>query len=295
MSAAVQPPEPMAVPRARRLTVSVEEYHRDPCEVPALSQSIAHTLITKSPAHAFAQHPRLGAAPREDTDATRDGTIIHQMLLGKGADVEIIRFPNFKKKAAQEARDAAIESGRVPIIESRYEELTAASNAIRTNLLNCGVELDGESEVPLEWREQGFHGDVLCRGLIDHLKFANGVVYDVKKILSADERTCAMHCYNYGYDVQAAAYCSAVGKLLPQFEHIDYVILFCELEAPYAVNPFRLDLEFARMGEQRWQRAVALWERCTRDNHWPPYSTGIRDIGPLPFHITQEDMINGSL
>jgi hypothetical protein len=283
-------------PRARVLSCSVEEYHCDPGAVPTLSQSIAHTLVTKSPAHAWATHPRLGAAPREDTDATRDGTIIHQMLLGKGADVEIIRFPNFKKKAAQELRDAAVEAGRVPIIESRYQELVFAADAIRTNLANCGVVLDGESEVPVEWREQGFDGDVLCRGLLDHVKLENGVVYDVKKIVSADDRTCAMHCYTYGYDIQRAAYVSAVEKLAPQFAgRVDYQILFCELEAPYAVNPFRMDLEFIRMGEQRWHRAVALWERCLREDRWPPYSTGIREISPLPFHITQEDMINGSL
>lgn len=292
MSAAPQ----LAGERARILSVSVDEYHRDPCAVPSLSQSLAHTLITKSPAHAFAEHPRLGAAPREDTDATRDGTILHAMLLGKGPNIEVIQFANFKKKAAQDLRDAAIEAGRVPVIEARYHELVFAADAIRTNLANCGVELNGESEVPVEWREHGFHGDVLCRGLLDHLKLANGIVYDVKKILSADERTCQLHAYNYGYDLQRAAYVSAVGKLVPKFEdRVDYAILFCELEAPYAVNPFRLDPTFVEMGEQRWQRAIALWEQCTIENRWPAYSSGIRELGPLPFHITQEDMINGSL
>lgn len=294
MSATIQM---FASDRARVLPVSVDEYHRDPCAVPSLSQSLAHTLITKSPAHAYAQHPRLGAEPRdEDTPAQRDGTAIHKLLLGKGAELEVLQFNDYKTKAAQMMRDAATAAGRVPVLEERFQKLSFAATAVRTNLANCGIDLDGESEVPVEWREQGFDGDVICRGLLDHIKFVNGVVYDVKKIKSADERACQLHAYSYGYDLQRAAYVSAAEKLLPQFVgKIDYVILYCELDEPFAVNPFRLDPTFVRMGEQRWQRAVALWEQCTRENKWPPYSSGIRELNPLPFHITQEEMINGSL
>ena len=36
------------------------EYHADPCPAPSLSRSIAKLLVERSPAHAYAAHPRLG-------------------------------------------------------------------------------------------------------------------------------------------------------------------------------------------------------------------------------------------
>lgn len=259
---------------ARRLDVNHAAYLSDPCERPSLSQSIAHTLVTRSPLHAWSQHPRLGAAPREPSKETDEAEIIHSLLLGKGGQVEILKFDNYRTKDAQTQRDAAREAGRVPLLERQYEGIVTASTAIVQRLAERGIVLDGESEVAIEWEEPSQYGPVLCRGKLDHLKRPQ--IIDVKKILSADPGTCAAHVARYGYDIQDAAYTSAVQQLHPELAgRTDFLFVFVEIEPPYDVNPVRLDAVFKARGKQRWERAKNLWAMCLRDNRWPGYSQGI--------------------
>jgi hypothetical protein len=82
-----------------------QDYHADPCVSPSLSQSIAHTLVTLSPRHAWLEHPRLGGQKRKATKAMDEGSILHRLLLGEGVDVGVIHEDDYKTKAARELRD----------------------------------------------------------------------------------------------------------------------------------------------------------------------------------------------
>lgn len=88
---------------ARILNVSEAAYHADPCPSPSLSQSIAHTLITQSPRHARLEHPRLGGQQRASTKAMDEGAILHKLLLGAGADFEMVVADDWRTKAAKES------------------------------------------------------------------------------------------------------------------------------------------------------------------------------------------------
>lgn len=279
MSAVVKESQPFA----RILDVSEDDYHRDPCEVPSLNQTIAHTLITESPLHAWTQHPRLGGMQlereEEDTAALRAGKVIHKLLLGKGAEVAIIQADDFRKKFAQEAKKQALDSGCVPMLEHVYDEIVASVETIKGNLAAIGIEFNGESEVAIEWHEEGEHGPVVCRGRMDHVNFDGGLILDVKKIRSAHPDTCGKHVVEYGYDIQDAAYTSAVTKLRPELEgRIQMLFLFAEIEPPYAIYPGPLDGELRELGRQRWERAYRQWEQCLRTNRWPAYTEHISPI-----------------
>src|SRR5690606_13896394 len=133
------------------------------------------------------------------------------------------------KKAAQEARDAAREAGKTPVLERKFAELDAAAKRIRANIASFGIELDGRSEGAIEWLEPGDVGEVLCRGMLDHLVLERATIIDLKTIRSADLRTCSRHAVELGYDIQAAAYTSAIEKLRPELAgRVDYLWLFVE-------------------------------------------------------------------
>ena len=84
--------------RAQRIDITEEDYHADKlpdwCTGPSLSNSMAKILLDKSPAHAYAAHPRLGGAGRvlpASTLQTFDaGKLAHKLLLGRGAEVVVI-------------------------------------------------------------------------------------------------------------------------------------------------------------------------------------------------------------
>ena len=291
MSAVVNKSQPVA----RILDCSEADYFSDPCEVPSLSQSIAHTLVAFSPLHAWNEHPKLGKQQEPEDDDSRarvDGKILHRLLLGRGADIVVCQFNDFRSAAARAMRDEAILNGKVPVIEHKYAEAAAAAEILREKLAARGYAFDGQSEVAFEWDEAGEHGPVRCRGRMDHIKIGDtfAQILDPKKIVSADPMTCSKHFYTYGYDIQWAAYTSAMAKYRPDLGEpgVDMVFLFMEFEPPFAITDVRPSPAFQDIGRQRWERAILLWERCLRTNSWPEYCTSPVDLEPQPWVMNQE-------
>lgn len=294
MNAVVQP----AVPFARILDVGEHEYHADPCADPSLNQTIAKVLLSKSLLHGWTEHPRLGNLVNEDADddakdekdATRAGKVIHKLLLGKGAHIEVINVDAYRTNAAREARDAAIAAGRVPIKAKQYDALAAAAETIKGNLALEGIDLDdpeGLSEVAIEFHEQGEHGPVVCRCRMDKAFLSRGVIWDLKKITSADGKTCSKHVADYGYDVQWASNTRALAALRPELaDRIDMLFIFMEVQPPYAVNIKRPSAVMRETGRIQWERAVLLWERAVRTNRWAGYGGGITELDPPHWHVT---------
>lgn len=274
---------------ARILAVSEDAYHADPCGTPSLSQSIAKILITESPLHAWLRHPRLGGQPEESTKATDEGTVIHKLLLGKGdTDIVLIDAKDFRTKAAQEARDAARDAGKLPMIASKYAEIQAAAEILRDRCKAKGFQFTGESEVAIEWSDLGVDGPVLCRSRLDHVFIDDGIIYDLKKSVSVNPQYLARNLVDLGYDIQQEAYTRALTALRPELAgRIDFVFLFCELEAPYSVVPVRLDGAFKEIGRHRWEQAVRTWERCLRLNEWPGYCDGPIVLDPPTWVMSQ--------
>jgi len=296
------------LPAARILHCTEEEYFADPCATPSLTQSIANILLSKSPLHAWSAHPRLGAAPvaeeGEDADDEEDaprpswaqdsGHIVHALMLGKGVAVEVIPFDNFKKKAAQEARDAARAAGRVPIIAAKYDVLVRAAERLRERLAAAGYPLDGESEVAIEWHERGEHGPVVCRCRMDHVFLDAGIIYDIKHVRSAHPEKVERTFVDYGYDIQAHAYSRALTALRPEHSgRVNFTFLFLESTAPCAIVPAVPDGPFSEIGRLRWERAVKLWERCLLKQAWPSYTTrGHVAVLEAPAYVVQRELGN---
>lgn len=274
---------------ARILDVTPREYFNDPCDVPSLSQSIAHTLVTQSPLHAWTEHPRFGNRRRESTKATDNGSLIHSLLLGRGVDVEIINADNFRTRTAQDQREEAIAAGKLPVLARQFLAIEAAAVAVSRTLASLNIDLTGQSEVAIEWYEQGELAPVVCRGMFDHLIVDQARIIDLKTIRSAHPRMCGRHALEFGYDLQYAAYTSALSKLRPDLAgRVEMHFIFIELEPPYAVTPACLDGMLKEVGHQRWTRAVRTWERCMATDSWPAYADSIVTLEAPAWAVNEE-------
>ncbi len=288
-------------PFARILDCSEEEYFQDPCEVPSLSQSIAHVLVSQSPLHAWAEHPKLGKAAngddeessddeesRKDTAAKIAGKVIHKLLLGKGSIIQVVDAKDFRSNVAKAEKVQAKAAGRIPVIASKYQKMVNGADIIREVLAAEGYVFNGESEVSIQWHEPGEHGPVVCRCRLDHVFMDRGVIWDLKKTRSAHPEAINRALYDYGADIQAYAYKRALAALRPDLPRIDFRFLFVEDRPPYAVTPTDLSPAFEDIGQQRWDRAVLTWERCLRTNHWPKYIEGVHVAEPAAYVMRKE-------
>ncbi len=293
-------------------------YHADPCDEPSLSAHIAHVMVSQSPLHAHHFHPRLGGNQREPSAEKDNGTLAHALLLGKGMDrIEVVcatedvytgsgakrrlrlvageAFPDWKLKAAQEARDAAREAGLVPMLLRDVERAREASEIMRGRLLDFDARaLEGDKEVSIFWVAYASDGTaVQCRGRIDILD--GWTVRDPKTCRSAHPKALQRQIESYGYDVQAAAYLQAVETVFPKSAgRARFEWLFLESSSPYPVTPVRFGGSMRSRGEVRWQQAVDLWAICMRTGHWPQYVDQMITIeaspwGMDPVEMTEED------
>lgn len=266
----------------RSSTFEASAYHADPAPEPSLSASVAHILYTKSPLHAWAAHPKLGATKRETTKSMDEGTLIHSLLLEPdgGEEIWIIEHDSYRTKAAKLARDEAIANDAIPVLIAEHDRAWGAADKIRARLLEeHGIDLTaGETEVSIVWRDElreshGGAGDVAelcCRSRLDAIQ--GRVIYDLKKTRSAAPEDAAKAVANYGYAIQAAAYTRALEVAEPELEGVvDFVFVFVETFPPYAAVPYRLDGIYREYGERLWDRACRTWAECLREKRWPGY------------------------
>lgn len=279
--------------------LSPEVYFADPCKDPSLSASVAHTLVSRSPRHAWMQHPRFGAKGKKPTREMDLGSVVHALLLEKGKDFVVIRAPagepefeDFKKKAAKEARDAARAAGKVPLLQRQLDEAVDVASAIRYRLGELGIRLGGKSEFAAIWDERASDGSVVrCRGMLDKWDEDAATIYDLKIVRSAHPRACQSHMVGFGGDIQSAAYVRAMEQHRPCLAgRVQFVFLFCEVDPPhcFCVTPVVRAGTMRELGEQRWQRAINTWARCVATNQWPGYVTDVTAIEAPAWALSAE-------
>jgi hypothetical protein len=262
------------------LDMTAAEYHADPCPTPSLSASVATALLNESPLHAWVKHPKLGGVRGDGTEDMDRGSIIHGLLFGKGPVVEVIHADSYRTRAAQEHRDEARAAGLIPVLVHKYADLAVVVRDLAEAVRAAGYDLaQFRTEAVAVWEEETALGPVLCRGMQDAIRLEAGVILDLKNTC-ADPKKFGRKAIDFGYDVQFAAYTSALRKLNPEAAgREDFVWLLVE-ELPEGA-PERVALTVARPsgilrehGRSRWARACERWARCLRDNHWPAYTEG---------------------
>lgn len=263
--------------------LSPELYHRDPCIAPSLSSSIARTLLTRSPLHAWWEHPRLNPdCVREESRRFDLGTVAHRLLIGKGRDYVAIDAADYRTKAAQQAAATIREAGKTPILTSDLvaaEGMVIAARQQLVKIPGCRDLFDpnaGDGEVPIVFQEEG----VWCRSLLDWLPADFLTFCDYKtRDGSAHPGALGRHMAEMGYEVQAAFYERAVASLdADLLGRIQPIFVFQEIKPPYALSVVTLDEEAMDIGRKKVDLAIATWRKCLDTNTWPGYPLCITPV-----------------
>lgn len=270
--------------------MSAETYHSDPCEAPSLSSSMACLLVNECPAIAHLRHPKLGGRQGTSTESTERGDMIHEMLLGTGKGMAVVDAKDWRTNAAKAARDEARKKGLVPVLAHKERELKVAAKGIADRMREMGIHLDGKSETVAFWTETADDGtEVQCRAMMDQIWVAAYRALDLKTCANAHPKQVKKSILDYGYDIQHAAYTSAIRALWPEGAGRERLLfLFAECDEPYLVTPVELDGEYREIGDRKWRRAINLWARCLKEDKWPGYVTGWVQVSPPPWAIEGE-------
>lgn len=285
------------------LTIDADTYYSDLCSgpdaPPTLTQSMAHTLISQSPLHAWRRHPRLGNQEQEETAAMTRGTMVHAMLTGETGleNVEIMPFDTYLSGAAKAAKKDCIARGKVPMKQKEYDDCRDAANAalkLKDSLAHYGIRFDGQTEGVVLWHETASNGNIVpCRCRIDHWLPELAMILDPKSTDDVNPTKLGKRMVNGGMDIQAAAYRSAISNKFPNMAgRVQFQNVFIESKRPHDIVPVKPSAIMLRLGQLKWQRAIDLFEICTRTGKWSGYAERPIEISPPNYALMDEAEAN---
>lgn len=272
-------------------SMTLPEYIADPCIEPSLSASVAHTLITESPIHAFVQHPRLNKGVIKSGSTKMDiGTIVHGLVLeGDESRLVIVEADDWKTKVARETRDAARLAGLVPVLAGdmgRIREIAAAARSAiaHSELAEAFRPESGKAERTLIWQE----GDIWLRSRPDWLTNDHRLIIDLKTTAgSAEPSVWLRTMLGNGNDLQAVLGLRGIKKIDPS-SRCQFVFWCVEQNPPYSSSFIGLSPQFLEMSEHKLARAMQLWSDCTMTNCWSGYPSRVCWMEPPAWEWTRE-------
>lgn len=274
--------------------IAAERYHADPCGTPSLTRSIAHTILSQSPMHAWHQHPALNPNYQPRHESKFDiGTAAHAILFGGHEKLCIVDAKDWKTNLAKEAREIARSNGLTPILKkheiSIRKMVEVCHEAIADSELK-GVLDYGFTELVLIWEEKG----ILCRAMIDWINPKLQMVIDYKTTETSEpERWSRGHISQLGYDLQQDFYSRAVKEFYdidPYTQKTTFVFIVQEIRPPYAVSFVSLNEQYKMLAYDRTDRALALWSECLADDKWPGYPKRVAYAEPAKWDIAEEEL-----
>jgi hypothetical protein len=198
------------------------------------------------------------------------GDAVHAYLLEGERAFAIIEAPDFRTKAAREARDAARADGKTPLLAHRWLELQAMAEAVQGQLQAFDpvpFTLEGGiAEQSIYWEEDG----IQCRATPDWVTLDFRHIFDLKTTSgSAHPAAVSRTLWDKGWSVQEAWYRRGVWRV--HGVRAEFAFVVCETEPPYAVSMVSLDPEAAAFADRQVAQGLAEWRRCVETNTWPSY------------------------
>ena len=286
--------------------IPMATYLADPCPVPSLSSGAAHKMVTRSPMHVWAEHPRLGAAESDDSNASDIGTIAHDLLLGGEGRICVIDPNDYRSKptkdnpdgsvpvgwtntAIRAARDQARANGLTPILAGAMWGARQMETAARDFLSHselAGVLADGEGEVTMLWQE----GETWFRARPDWVNHQKKIMLHLKTSEASAEPASFIRgvMRSMGYAMSLAFYRRGFEALSGQTDWL-HVILVIEQRAPYGCSLISLDPAAWAIADSKVERALAMWRNCIRLNVWPGYPRSVAYATPSAWELAEEE------
>lgn len=252
-------------------------YHTDPVVEPSLSASIAKLLLEAPPAIARSRHPRFNPElVQETSEAAEIGTICHAMLTGDTERIRVLPYADYRGETASRLRKEARKEGRIPILKGKLEMIQRGVECLDMELQQMGMrsEIDPShavAEPTIIWREAG---SFWCRSRLDWLSREVRdpmTVYDLKttaRTVPQSSEDLGRMIYNDGWDIQAAAYASAV-KHLTGVSRVNVTFLILSLGDVPTVTVADVGTMLREIGHRRWSTACDLWVRSKSQAQWP--------------------------
>lgn len=276
--------------------LTMEEYQSCPCPTPSLSRSTIINLLD-CPRRAFADHAALNPKTGDEKAESKfdPGSAAHDLLFEGGKKIFVVEgFDDWRKKDAQEAREAARAAGMIPLLQKQYEVAAAMVEVAKTKIAKCqdfkvcNLEIQGDAELSYFWQE----GDIWCQIRPDWISKDRKLIIDYKTSgTCVNPSIVSGHVSKMGYAIQHEFYRRGVQSV--EGVKPDFVFLFQEDEPPFLCSWIGLDLQMADMAAQKVEWGINKWRECLATGQWDEYPDRICYCEPKPWDMAEWEMKRG--
>lgn len=253
--------------------LTAEQYHAD---LTSISSSGLRAILAPGCPAQFKYDRDNPPAPKREFDL---GHAAHLLVLGEGPELEVIDFPDWKKAAARELRDAAYDEGKVPLLTKDFEQVQAMADAIRRHPLAGPLFTpgSGRAELSIFWTDKAT--GVRCRVRPDWLKEMPGLTLavDYKTCRDASPTAVSRAIKDHSYHQQDAFYTDGIWAAL-QPEDVRFIFVFQSKTAPYLITVRELTDQDRDIGRARNERALREYAECERTGVWPDWTGPVTEI-----------------
>jgi hypothetical protein len=259
--------------------MSAADYFADCCPAPSLTQSVAKILLGQSPLHAHRAHPRLGGKVAEEEPEAYDkakaiGNAAHAMMLGRGKQLAIADFPDWRSAEARTFKGKSYLSGLEPILQKHFDEARKMVDAAALQLSKFFPEIydtlkDGAPEAVIACQENG----IWLRSMVDMLSVDQKIVLDMKTTgKSVSPYATGRLMADAGWHVQAAFHERILDTIDPKNAgRRRHYFIAQENYEPYALTVNLIGEAAMTIGRKQVDYAIRLWSHCLTKNKWPAY------------------------
>lgn len=276
--------------------VPEDAYHGDPVPEGSLSVSGAKKLVPPSCPAVYDHERRHGG---KHSKAMNAGTRAHALVLGKGEEqLAMLDFPDYRKKEAQQARDAAIANGLIPTLPHEYAEAIAIRDAV-FNDHEARQLLDDVTDVELSMFWKDPDTGIWLRGRMDALGWRRRpTIVDLKKTKDSSPESFAKSLAEYRYDMQDRHYRDGLAAVLSDWpgelsaDDIDFRFIAVGVEPPHLVMVYELGDDDIIRADESNRVARDTYRRCTARGVWPKWSDSTVSLSLPRYAQTRIDKEN---
>ena len=247
-----------------------DDYHADRTSI---SSSGLRALLNPGCPAQFKYDRDHPPAPKKEFDL---GHAAHLYVLGEGPELEVIDFPDWRKKDAQIQRDEAYAAGKVPLLIKDHDMVVAMAEAIRQHPIAGPLFAPGTgiAERSIYWTDPAT--GVRCRVRPDWLR--GPIVVDYKTIKDAAPDTISRAIKDRSYHQQDAFYIDGVEAAGLAPDGARFVFVFQSKIAPYLVTVRELTDQDRDIGRARNERALRIYKECLDTDTWPDWTGPVDTI-----------------
>jgi hypothetical protein len=255
-------------------------YFADPCPSPSLTQSIAKILIDQSPAHAKLAHPRLSSQTADKETYVRAkaiGNAAHKIMTGRGRELAIAKFDDFRTKEAKAFRDEQTAAGKLVVLvedcDTAHKMVFAAHGQLEAHGMMHAFDtihspINGEVVIAA-------HADgIWLRSLVDWMH-TTVELWDYKTTgMSVAPHAVPALMASAGWPIQAAMQERILDLIDPDNAgRRKFYFVAQENYEPYALTVHLMTEGTMTMGRKMLTHAESIWRACMEIGEWPLYPT----------------------